>query len=155
MFASESIGNLFYLHAAIFEISKQCFIINPPVCWCADVSIKIYELSLLFSLILYLFPTHVLPVLFSLATFFSMLRQMEKTGINLFLATVPILYPLKTQEKQRFSCVFRGYKIGTIGQKGVKGALTQNGSIISRLSVKITMRTMILSNLWRIVTITW
>ena len=51
LFASEPIGNLFYLHAVIFEIPKQYFIIKPPACWDADVSIEIYELLLLFSII--------------------------------------------------------------------------------------------------------
>ena len=35
-------------------------------------------------------------------------------GINPFLANVPILYPLKTPENQRFSGVFRAYKMGTL-----------------------------------------
>ena len=43
--------NLSYLHAVIFEIPKQYFIIKPPACWGADVSIEIYELLLLFSII--------------------------------------------------------------------------------------------------------
>ena len=51
LFASEPIGNLFYLHAVIFEIPKQYFIIKPPACWGADVSIEIYELLLLLSII--------------------------------------------------------------------------------------------------------
>ena len=51
LFASKPIGSLFYLHAVIFEIPKQYFIIKPPACWGADVSIEIYELLLLFSII--------------------------------------------------------------------------------------------------------
>ena len=47
----EPIGNLFYLLAAIFEIPKYCFMIKPPACCGADVSIEIYELLLLFSII--------------------------------------------------------------------------------------------------------
>ena len=43
--------NLSYLHAVIFEIPKQYFIIKPPACWGADVSIEIYELLLVFSII--------------------------------------------------------------------------------------------------------
>ena len=31
--------------------------------------------------------------------------------INTFLVNVPILYPLKTPENQKFSGVFRGYKM--------------------------------------------
>ena len=39
--------------------------------------------------------------------------------INPFLANVPILYPLKAPENQRFSGVFRGYKIGTLARNGL------------------------------------
>ena len=42
LFASDPTGNLFYLHAAIFEISKQCSIMKPPAPWGVDVSIEIY-----------------------------------------------------------------------------------------------------------------
>ena len=35
--------------------------------------------------------------------------------INPFPATFPILYPLKTQENQRFSGVFREYEMGKTG----------------------------------------
>ena len=38
--------------------------------------------------------------------------------INPFLANVPILYPLKTPENQRFS-VFRRYKLGTLATNGL------------------------------------
>ena len=37
-----------------------------------------------------------------------------------FLADVPILYPLKTPENQRFSVVFRGYKLGTLARYGLR-----------------------------------
>ena len=37
----------------------------------------------------------------------------ETANINLFLANVPILKPLKIPENQRFSGVFRRYKVGT------------------------------------------
>ena len=50
LFASEPVGNLLYLHAVIFEIPKSLFIIKPPACWGANVSIEIYELLLLFSI---------------------------------------------------------------------------------------------------------
>ena len=40
--------------------------------------------------------------------------------INRFLADVPILYPLKTPENQRFSGVFRGYKMGTLARNALK-----------------------------------
>ena len=36
-----------------------------------------------------------------------------------FLANVSILYPLKTPENQRFSCVFRGNKMGTLDRNGL------------------------------------
>ena len=39
--------------------------------------------------------------------------------VNPFLANVPILYPLKTPENQRFSDVFRGYKMGTLARNGL------------------------------------
>ena len=51
LFASEPTGNLFYLRAVIFEIPKKYFIIKPSGCWGADVSIEIYKLLLLFSII--------------------------------------------------------------------------------------------------------
>ena len=51
LFTSEPIGNLFCLLAAIFEIPKSCFIIKPPACSGANVSIGINELLLLFSII--------------------------------------------------------------------------------------------------------
>ena len=51
LLASEPVGNLFYLHAVILEIPKQYFIIKPPSCRGTDVSIEIYELLLLFSII--------------------------------------------------------------------------------------------------------
>ena len=39
-----------------------------------------------------------------------------KLAINLFLANVPILYPLKTPENLWFSSVFSRYKMGTLTQ---------------------------------------
>ena len=41
--------------------------------------------------------------------------------INPFLANVPILYPLKTPESQRYSDVSRGYKMGTLVRNGLRG----------------------------------
>ena len=38
--------------------------------------------------------------------------------VNLFLANVPILYPLKTPENIRFSGVFRRYKMETLARNG-------------------------------------
>ena len=36
--------------------------------------------------------------------------------LNLFLANVPILYPMKTPKNLRFSGVFSGYKMGTLAR---------------------------------------
>ena len=36
--------------------------------------------------------------------------------INPFLANVPVLYPLKTPGNQKLSCIFRGYKMGTLAR---------------------------------------
>ena len=44
---------------------------------------------------------------------------MPINAFNPFLANVPILYPLKTPENQRFSGVFRGYKMGTLARNGL------------------------------------
>ena len=54
--------------------------------------------------------------------FFSKARTQEKLEtkwVNPFLANIPILYSLKTLEKQRFSGVFREYKMGTLAKKRV------------------------------------
>ena len=40
-------------------------------------------------------------------------------SFNSFLTNVPILYRLKTPENQRFSGVFRGYKMGTLARNGL------------------------------------
>ena len=37
-----------------------------------------------------------------------------------FLANVPILCPLKTPENQRFSGVFRGYKMGKLARNELR-----------------------------------
>ena len=39
--------------------------------------------------------------------------------VNPFPANVPILDPLKTLERLRFSCVFKGYKMGTLTRNGL------------------------------------
>ena len=46
-------------------------------------------------------------------------KKLMKMDFNPFLANVPILYPLKTPENQRFSGVFRGYKMGTLARNGL------------------------------------
>ena len=48
------------------------------------------------------------------------------TSLNPFQANVPILYPLKKPENQRFSGVFRGYnKMGTLAWNGLTGKPTK------------------------------
>ena len=47
-----------------------------------------------------------------------------------FLATVPILYPLKTSEKLWFSCVFRVCKMGIVARNGLM-RISINGSSLS------------------------
>ena len=49
LFVSEPIGNVFYLHAPIFENLVQHFI-KPPACLEVDVSIDIYQLLFLFDI---------------------------------------------------------------------------------------------------------
>ena len=39
-----------------------------------------------------------------------------KSSFNLFLVNVPILYPLKTPENQKFSGVVRSYEMGTLAR---------------------------------------
>ena len=41
--------------------------------------------------------------------------------LNPFHANVPILYPLKTPENQRFSHVFKGYKMETLARNSLIG----------------------------------
>ena len=43
----------------------------------------------------------------------------RKSNFNPFLANIPILYPLKTPENQRFFGVFRGCKIGMLANDGL------------------------------------
>ena len=43
----------------------------------------------------------------------------ELVHINPFLASVPILYPLKTPGNQKVSGVFREYKMRVMAQNGV------------------------------------
>ena len=50
--------------------------------------------------------------------------------VNPFLANVPILYPPKTPENQRFSGVFRGYKMGTLARNGLNNRQVSNKSYI-------------------------
>ena len=50
-----------------------------------------------------------------------------------FLATVPILYPLKTSEKLWFSSVFRVCKMGILARNGLM-RISTNGSSLSFIS---------------------
>ena len=43
----------------------------------------------------------------------------EVVTLNPFLASVPILYPMKTPENQRFFGVFRRYKMGILARNGL------------------------------------
>ena len=43
--------------------------------------------------------------------------------LNPFPANVPIIYPVKTPENLWFSCVFRGYKMGTLAGNGLEKCL--------------------------------
>ena len=54
----------------------------------------------------------------SLDIFIFEIMQHNIPHFNQFLANVPILYPLKTPENQRFSYVFRGSKIGALARNG-------------------------------------
>ena len=51
--------------------------------------------------------------------FFACSKQLVHL-LNPFLANVPNLYPLKTPNNQRFSCVFRGYKMETLARNRLK-----------------------------------
>ena len=46
--------------------------------------------------------------------------QHSLTQLNSFLANVPILYPLKTQENSWFFSIFRRYEIGTLARNELK-----------------------------------
>ena len=43
-----------------------------------------------------------------------------KEDLNTFSTNVPLLYPLKTLENQRFSDVFKGCRSGTLVENGLK-----------------------------------
>ena len=51
LFTREPIRSLFSLHVAVFKIAKWCFIIKPTACWDRNISLEIYELLLLLTLI--------------------------------------------------------------------------------------------------------
>ena len=43
--------------------------------------------------------------------------------VSTYLPNVPILFPLKTPENQRFSGVLRRFKIGTLARNGLRKVL--------------------------------
>ena len=51
-------------------------------------------------------------------------------SVNPFPANVPILHSLKTTENQRFSGIFRGYKMGILARNGLIliGNTSQSGT---------------------------
>ena len=51
-------------------------------------------------------------------------KTSSSSFLNPFLTNVPILYPLERPENQRFSGVFRGYKIRTLTRNGLVIALS-------------------------------
>ena len=48
-----------------------------------------------------------------------------------FLANVPTLYPHTTPENQRFSGVFRGYKMGTLARNGLIVEVNHGEKVVS------------------------
>ena len=54
----------------------------------------------------------------------SFLHQTENItqyqNFNPFSSNAPLLYPLKTSENLRFSDIFRGYRIGTLLENGLR-----------------------------------
>ena len=53
------------------------------------------------------------------------------TFLKTFYINVPFLYPLKTSENLRFCDVFRGYRNGTLAQKGLILTVPQQLFIIN------------------------
>ena len=85
----------------------------------------LWTLSLQISDILLLSP---LPLLVTpcLSVIFSLVWSEAQLKVNPFPAKIPILHPLKTPENQRFSGVFRGYKMGTLAGNGLKKNMREN-----------------------------
>ena len=60
--------------------------------------------------------------------------------VNPFPANVPILYPLKTTENQRFSVVFRGYKMGTLAANGLNIFWFKNILILKSYGLQVNLK---------------
>ena len=56
---------------------------------------------------------------FPVSVLFHASKIFVRIVFNPFLANIPILYHLKTPENQRFSGVFRGYKMETLARNGL------------------------------------
>ena len=65
--------------------------------------------------------------------FYATRKCLEYVGndFNTYLANVPILYLLKTPENQRFSGIFRGYKMRTYIFEEIQSGITKNCFILS------------------------
>ena len=63
--------------------------------------------------------------LFSILSFFFFLYFLNFSFVqfNPLLANIPILYPPKTPENQRFSGVFRGYEMGILASNRLKNCI--------------------------------
>ena len=83
---------------------------------------------------------------FNLRALFTGNIRTKILSFNPFVASIPILYPLKTPENQRFFSVFRGYnKMGTLVTNGLTtkttltempNAITQFYKLVSNYFVK-------------------
>ena len=57
-----------------------------------------------------------------------------------FLTNLPILYPLKTPENQRFSVVFRGYEMRALARNGFTTAKFQSHFQVELKSMDMSHR---------------
>ena len=64
-----------------------------------------------------------------------MCMKVKELIFNPFLANGPILYPLETPQNQRFSGVFRGYKVGTLTGSGLMNFISFSCDLILILDV--------------------
>ena len=71
---------------------------------------------------------------------------------NPFLASVPILYPLKISENQIFSGVFRGYRIRTFARNGLS---VDDKYICEVITTKMFERPVYLLKSWEFVYLSW
>ena len=61
----------------------------------------------------------------------------EKNIVDPFLVNVPIVYRLKTPQKQSFFDVFRRYKIETLAKNGILKQLLRNMSIYYNINTRV------------------